>query len=207
MPNNIINATSTGSGGLITTAADSGSLDLQSDGTTIATLSSTGLTMAAGKKVFSEGSVLQVVSTTKTDTFTTTSTAFTTITGLTASITPSSSTSKILIIVSVTGSQEVNTNDAYIGLFRDSTQIALGDAAGSRIRYSFLLNTSNASWQTTGSVNFLDSPSTTSAISYSVRARVPSSGTLYINRGQSDTDGAYGASRTVSTITVMEIKG
>jgi hypothetical protein len=49
MPNNIINATSTGSGGLITTAADSGSLELQSDGTTIATLSSTGLTMAAGK--------------------------------------------------------------------------------------------------------------------------------------------------------------
>jgi hypothetical protein len=153
------------------------------------------------------GSVLQVVSTTKTDTFTTTSTAFTTITGLTASITPSSSTSKILIIVSVNGSQEVNTNDAYIGLFRDSTQIALGDAAGSRIRSSFLLSTSNASWQATGSVNFLDSPSTTSAISYSVRARTPSSGTLYINRGQSDTDGAYGAGRTLSTITVMEIKG
>jgi hypothetical protein len=153
------------------------------------------------------GSVLQVVSTTKTDTFTTTSTSFTTITGLTASITPSSSTSKILIIVSVTGSQEVNTNDAYIGLFRDSTQIALGDAAGSRIRSSFLLSTSNASWQATGSVNFLDSPSTTSAISYSVRARTPSTGTLYINRGQTDTDGAYGAGRTISTITVMEIKG
>jgi hypothetical protein len=49
MPNNIINASSAGSGGLITTAADSGSLELQSDGTTIATLSSTGLTMAAGK--------------------------------------------------------------------------------------------------------------------------------------------------------------
>jgi hypothetical protein len=49
MPNNIINASSSGSGGLITTAADSGSLELQSDGTTIATLSSTGLTMAAGK--------------------------------------------------------------------------------------------------------------------------------------------------------------
>jgi hypothetical protein len=49
MPNNIINASSSGSGGLITTAADSGSLELQSDGTTIATLSSTGLTMATGK--------------------------------------------------------------------------------------------------------------------------------------------------------------
>ena len=75
---------------------------------------------------------VQVVSTTKTDTFTTTSTTFTTITGLTASITPRSASSKILIIVDVTGSQEVGVNDAFIGLFRDSTQIALGDAAGSR---------------------------------------------------------------------------
>jgi len=178
-------------------------------GTTTLTLPSTSgnvITSANLSSNLPAGSVLQVVSTTKTDTFTTTSTAFTTITGLTASITPSSSTSKILIIFSVTGSQEVNTNDAYIGLFRDSTQIALGDAAGSRIRYSFLLNTSNASWSTIGSMNFLDSPSTTSAISYSVRARTPSSGTLYINRGQNDSDGAFGASRTVSSITVMEIK-
>jgi hypothetical protein len=45
MPNNIINATSTGSGGLITTAADSGSLDLQSDGTTVLALTSSGATV------------------------------------------------------------------------------------------------------------------------------------------------------------------
>ena len=86
MPNNIINATSTGSGGLITTAADSGSLELQSDGTTIATLSSTGLTMAAGKKVFSAGSVLQVVQASSAG-GSTASTSFTDM-GLSASITP-----------------------------------------------------------------------------------------------------------------------
>lgn len=164
-------------------------------------------TQVIPKATLPTGSVLQVVSTTKTDTFTTTSTSFTTVTGLTANITPTSSSSRILIVVSVTGSQEVGTNDAYIGLFRDSTQIALGDAAGSRTRYSFLLNSSNAGWSTTGSVNFFDSPATTSAITYSVRARVPNSGTLYINRGNTDADSGVGAGRTVSSITVMEIAG
>jgi len=196
---------------LVLNGNTSGSVTISSpavSGTTTLTLPATsGTVLTNGTNTnFPAGSVLQVVSTTKTDTFTTTSTTFTTITGLTASITPSSATSKILIIVSVTGSQQVGTNDALIALFRDSTQIALGDAAGSRVRHSFLLNTSDAGWSTTGSVNFLDSPSTTSAISYSVRARVPSTGTLYINRGQSDTDAAFGAGRTVSSITVMEIK-
>jgi hypothetical protein len=45
MPNNIINASSSGSGGLITTAADSGSLDFQSDGTTVLALTSSGATV------------------------------------------------------------------------------------------------------------------------------------------------------------------
>jgi hypothetical protein len=150
------------------------------------------------------GKVLQVVSATKTDTFTTSSTSFTTITGLTASITPTSSTSKILVIVSVSGSQQVGVNDAFIGLFRDSTQIALGDAAGVRARNSFLLNSSESGWSTTESANFLDSPNTTSAITYSVRARVPS-GSMYINRSQNDSDAINGAGRSISTITVMEI--
>jgi len=196
---------------LVLAGATSGATTLQStDGATqtITLPNNTGTVLTTASNTnFPAGSVLQVVSTTKTDTFTTTSTSFTTITGLTTSITPSSATSKILIIVNVTGSQEVGTNDALIGLFRDSTQIALGDAAGSRVRLSFLLNTSNSGWTTTGSVNFLDSPSTTSAISYSVRARVPSSGNLYINRGQSDSDAVSGAGRSVSSITVMEIKG
>ena len=53
MPNNIINATSTGSGGLITTAADSSSLEIQSNGTTIMTIGSTGVTTQVGAPAFS----------------------------------------------------------------------------------------------------------------------------------------------------------
>jgi hypothetical protein len=53
MPNNIINASSAGSGGLITTAADSGSLEIQSNGTTIMTIGSTGVTTQVGAPAFS----------------------------------------------------------------------------------------------------------------------------------------------------------
>jgi hypothetical protein len=192
---------------IVLVGSTSGSCTLQEQavaGTTVLTLpavTGTILTTTSPKA----GNVIQVVSTTKTDTFTTTSNSFTTITGLTASITPTSSTSKILIIVNATGSQTVGSNDAYIALFRDSTQIALGDSAGSRVRYSFMLNSNNAGWTTNGSVTTLDSPSTTSAITYSVRGLAAISGTLYINRGNTDSDNTNGAGRTVSSITVMEI--
>lgn len=151
------------------------------------------------------GTVLQVVQAFKSDTFTTTSASFTTITGLTASITPSSASNKVLVIMTVTGSQQVNVNDSYVGLFRDSTQIGLGDASGTRIRSSSQLMTSNAGWSTAVTINFVDSPATMSAITYSAQARVNSSGTLYINRGNSDADGALGAGRTMSSLILMEV--
>jgi hypothetical protein len=151
------------------------------------------------------GSVLQVVQAYKSDTFTTTSTSFTTITGLSASITPISSSSRILVIASVTGSQQVGANDAYLGIFRDSTQIALGDAGGTRIRSTSQLMTSSAGWSTCIAFSFVDSPSTTSSITYTVQARTNGTGTLYINRGNNDQDGAIGAGRTPSSIILMEI--
>ena len=151
------------------------------------------------------GSVLQVVQAYKSDTFTTTSGSFTTITGLSASLTPLSSSNKILIIVNVTGSQQVNVNDAYIGLYRGETQISLGDSAGSRIQSSAQLMMSNTGWSGFSGTTFLDSPATTSQVTYTVRARTANGGTLYINRGNSDADSASGAGRTVSSITLMEI--
>jgi hypothetical protein len=153
------------------------------------------------------GSVIQVVQAYKSDTFTTTSASFTTITGLSASITPSSSSNKIVVVMTVTGSQQVGANDAYLGLYRDSTQIAMGDAAGSRIRSSSQLMTSNAGWSTSVTINYLDSPATTSAITYTVQARTNGAGTLYINRGNTDQDGAVGAGRTMSSLILMEIAG
>jgi hypothetical protein len=202
MPNNIINASSSGSGGLITTAADSGSLELQSDGTTIATLSSTGLTMASGKKVFSEGGVLQVVNTIKTDSFSTSSTTFTNVTGLSVSITPSSSSNKILIIASVTG---IGTDTASAGatgfvLVRDSTNIA--QATGASNNFTGQLSNRNlggTAHTLNSALAYLDSPATTSSVTYKIQGRAET-GTLYINKDPDNTN-------SVSTITVMEIKG
>jgi hypothetical protein len=153
------------------------------------------------------GTVLQVVQAYKSDTFTTTSTSFTTVTGLSASITPTSSSNKVLVTISVTGSQDVGNNDAYLGIFRDSTQIALGDASSTRIRSTSQLMSANAGWSTCVSFSFVDSPATTSAVTYTVRGRTNAGNNLYINRGTSDSDGAIGAGRTASSIIVMEIAG
>jgi hypothetical protein len=204
MPNNIINASSSGSGGLITTAADSDSLELQSDGTTIATLSSTGLTMASGKKVFFEGSVLQVIQTVKTNTFSVTGGLTNDITGMSVSITPKFSTSKILVQV-VVYAQNSSESGSFLTLVRGSTAICIGDAAGSRSRSS-----TGASYDTTGYhasalvVNYLDSPATTSSTTYKCQIAANSTSTTYVNRTAQDSDVAQ-IGRYASTITVMEV--
>ena len=152
------------------------------------------------------GCVLQVVSTTKTDTFSTTSTSPVDVTGLSVSITPSSATSKIFVTGSVC--YGTSTADYLMGflLVRNSTSICIADAAGSRSRWTFgsqgftSLDTSAFS-----PINFLDSPATTSATTYKIQAQAESPRTLWINRGaESDGDVAV-TGRFTSTITVMEI--
>ena len=55
-------------------------------------------------------------------------------------------------------------------------------------------------------MSFLDSPSSTSSLTYKVQVRVNSNGTLYINRPGVDANADYG-SRGLSTLTVMEVAG
>jgi hypothetical protein len=156
------------------------------------------------------GGILQVVSEIKTDTFTTTSTSFTALTGLSASITPSSTSSKVLAIVSIEGASTNATVNSSGGfrLMRDSTAIGIGDTAGSRQRATGTISTRNTgSAQSTSSTSksILDTPATTSAITYSVEVYV-GAGTLFINRTESDTDSSS-ISRPVSTLTLMEVAG
>jgi hypothetical protein len=148
------------------------------------------------------GSVLQVVSATKTDTFSTASTSLVDITGLSVSITPTSATSKILITAVVLGAGAESVTGINFVLLRDSTAIARGDAAGSRSR-GFGGTQEIVDGLKTNAVNFLDSPATTSATTYKIQASV-NSGTGYVNRTPDDDDGSYTV-RGVSTITVMEI--
>jgi hypothetical protein len=151
------------------------------------------------------GKILQVVSTTKSDTFTTTSTMVD-ITGLTVAITPSATTSKILVLSAVNGSQEVAVTRGYLVLYRDSTAIFVGDAAGSRSRWSGSFSSHDGSIAS-GTVTscYLDSPSTTSAVTYKWQGgNGGNSGSFYINRTEDDGDDVTQI-RMASTITVMEI--
>ena len=152
----------------------------------------------------SAGQVIQVVSTTKTDTFSTASTSFVDVTGLSVSITPSSASNKILVIASVYGGN--SSQYSHARLMRDSTAISIGDANGSNTRGSFTnFYTGDGANFKGGTQNFLDSPATTSSTTYKVQMLAGSS-TVYLNYGGTpDTDFARG--RTASSITVMEIKG
>lgn len=182
------------SSGLVQTADNSGIIQFQSNGVTKATLNSSGFSYP--------GAILQVVSATKTDTFSTTSTSYTDVTGLSVTLTPTSSSSKFLIYFFLcAGNQNLFTAQ----IVRNSTAIAIGDASGSRTQATVgTMSNSDANMQTSNSFGHLDSPATASAITYKVQVRTESGATNYINRSISDSNSSAGA-RTASSIIVMEI--
>ena len=148
--------------------------------------------------------VMQVVSVAKTDTFTTTSATFTDITGLTVSITPTANTNKILICATWSDTMTENQT-GYVRLMRDSTAIAVGDAASSRRQVTTVSRGYANNEIASHSIIFLDSPATTSATTYKLQASSESASfTYFLNRASTDTDAAT-RGRTASTITVMEI--
>jgi hypothetical protein len=165
----------------------------------------------AGTKISgSFGKVLQVVSTNKTDTTSTSSGSFSDITGMSVSITPSSASSKIFIIFTINLGIQEGRYGSHIKLLRNSTDINIGDTAGSRISSTVSKISPNDSgspdYMFTLTHNFLDSPSTTSATTYKLQWLTLYSTASYLNRSFDDTDSGDRA-RTASTITVMEIAG
>jgi hypothetical protein len=126
---------------------------------------------------------------------------------LSATITPSSDTSKVLVVVQLTGT--TSTSGWYAKLKRGSTEIFLGDAAGSRGRASTSAVgalTTSSDLQAMLSVIFLDSPATDSAVTYSVDVshRSAATATVYINRSEADLN-AVQDQRTASSITAIEV--
>ena len=156
------------------------------------------------------GGILQVVSTTKTDTFSASVTAGSSspITGLTVSITPSSTSSKILVLAQVSGMALAYANPFAVALTASSSKINIGDAAGNRTRIGSENSTSSANESSSVSLNYLHSPGTTSTITYGVDVinRAGSTQTQYVNRTSNDTD-AVDRTRSVSNITLMEVAG
>lgn len=158
------------------------------------------------------GKVLQVVSTTKSDTFTASvaSTANADITGLSVSITPSSISSKILIMSSTVGSCG---SRAFLAtaLKRGGSLLtgAVGDTAGSRPRASaYQFGAVDANGTGVASFHYLDSPASTSAQTYQVSFinTFSTTQTVRVNRTQNDTD-SYLGTRSISSITAYEIQG
>jgi hypothetical protein len=141
------------------------------------------------------GSVIQVVNTTYSTSVSSITSTYVD-TGVTASITPSSTSNKILITVQINGTAKQGANvNLRTRLNRSGTTILYIDSlAGNDQSTAFL------SPGTVGTT-YLDSPSTTSAITYTVQiSNISSSGSVAIND-------AAGGTVSTSTITLMEIKG
>ena len=189
-----------GTNGTISNLAVGGVPNGVIDGDAIATGAITASKFSSGVG----GKILQVVSTAKTDTMSHTgTTAYTDVTGLSVNITPSSSSNKILVMLFLTVGQG---NVLGTRIVRDSTAIGIGDASGSRLRCTALIRRSgDNNTSGTGTPVFLDSPSTTSQITYKAQISLEGSGhTAYINRTPNDLDSLTG-SRCMSSITVMEV--
>tara|TARA_B100000131_G_scaffold2616_1_gene2723 strand:+ start:492 stop:1016 length:525 start_codon:yes stop_codon:yes gene_type:complete len=156
----------------------------------------------------SSGGIIQVKSTTKTDTFnTSTSDSFVDITGLSVTITPTRSDSKILILYDT---QLSGTELMFIQLVRNSTAIKVGDSDGAnRVECTAggFKQEENQDKSVPFSGTFLDSPATTSATTYKLQGRVyGTSQTFRVNAPNNDSNASY-TGRACSTITVMEVSG
>jgi hypothetical protein len=152
----------------------------------------TGLKWAA---VASGGKVLQVVQGTVTSDFTTTSGTLVD-TGLTVTITPSSASSKVLVLVSVPSAKTLNTvtsatnNYSNFAVIRGTTQLQ-----SMLIGYFGLAASNYPQIYQSISSSYLDSPATTSATTYKVQARKDASTDVAFN----------GSATTINSITVLEI--
>ena len=159
----------------------------------------------------SSGGIIQVRSTTKTDTFSMPSndTSFHTVTGLSVTITPTRSDSKIFIMYDMNWS--TSTGHCSCRLMRDSTPIKVGDAASNRSQVTGQIHyTANDQYDLENvSGTHMDSPATTSAVTYSMQVGTPYSASYDCTVNYHSEDGAdqSWSGRGASTISVMEISG
>jgi len=192
------------------------SLSLSGNGvvTGLDSLASSDLSAQLGSKLdIAGGKILQVLSATKTDTasLSTAGATFTSnISGLEVTITPSATSSKILLLAHVTVARTENTGWGQMRFVRAGNAIAVGDAASSRA----LITTGSQQGITGNSdhgaifATFLDSPNIATAVTYGIQIYNNGTGTntIYVNRSNGDTNSASFI-RGVSTLTVMEVSG
>ena len=158
----------------------------------------------------SSGGIIQVKQTVLDTVFSSNNTNYVDVTGMSVNITPQRSDSKILVMVTLRCA--MNQSDrwsAYI-LLRDSQILFDGTAEGSRTQCSIwhipFVGTGTGNTFGDKNITFLDSPASTSSLTYKLQVKVQSGATSYVNRSGNDANADYGP-RTSSSITVMEVSG
>lgn len=153
------------------------------------------------------GAVLQVQQSVITSAFTMGTSDWTDIPSFSCNITPISASSKIVVYI-FTGSITAGGNAIDYRIVRNGNAIGIGDGAGSRDRVTTRTmregDTNHVRAMPT--VIYVDTPSTTSVITYKIQVKNEGNGTIFFNRAQTDTDtsNAYGG-RSISTIVLMEV--
>ena len=150
------------------------------------------------------GNIIQVVQAVKLDSFSTTSTTAVDVTGLSVSITPSSSSNKVLVMCSMALGFD-DANFVYGILKRGNTQIGEADGANNRPRPTIMAYDENEGMVEMVSYTFLDSPNTTSATTYKLQVQCASTGTATVGKSFRDLDQTGFDPRCSSTITLMEV--
>ena len=164
------------------------------------------LAVAAGLSAAGNAGIgSNVVQTVKTDTFSTTSQSLTEITGLAVTITPSDSSSKILLLLSLAATNTEVGRSIRLDITGGNAAAYLGPAEGSRP--GSIIGVAAYDGRGTHSISgvYLDSADTTSAVTYQVRiARTAPAGAAVVNRTSSDSDDEQNP-RAVSTLTAIEV--
>jgi hypothetical protein len=162
---------------------------------------------AIQKSQLPAGSILQVLQTTKGDYQVATSNggSWVDITGFSVSITPSSTSSRVMVFARV---QMHSDGNMFLRLMRGSTAIAIGDVDGARAQASAGDGYSpDDNRNQNYSINFVDSPSTTSATTYKVQFILENAGKTGVINGQVGNSNTFSRPRYMSTLIVMEIAG
>lgn len=144
-------------------------------------------------EAISHGKILQVVSTTKTTTFTTASATKSAVTGFDVTITPSAASNKVLILVTGLVGHDTTGRVVDMDLERNGTPIS---QSGTSDTYGPIADGLSAGLV----ISYLDSPATTSAVTYRLTMANGGAGNAYLNRYGSGT-----AIASTSTITAFEV--
>ena len=140
--------------------------------------------------------------------FTQSNSSFTNLGSFAVTITPTSASNKILVMVSI-GAIDSAGNTSSFRFTRNDTDVGIGDVNGNRQRTSFTIQ--GTSYTATNHPyglmhSFIDTPNSTSALTYKIKCATEAGSAVYVNRGRDDgNDGSIYYPQAHSTFIAQEI--